>query len=178
MSRWRHARERPDAFGFVAPGDYIANDPWQLRRVVWVNGSSLRGQGIYGVVADDMGRIKIGRTGDIRARLASIESLCPIRVRLFAWIRGPFSLEPKLHEKLRDHRVHLEWFEMCQEVTAALVAAAHHFGGGYVDERQDFTGLERDRGAARPERADGEAICDTADGSVACLQAPWGDRCE
>lgn len=176
--RWRHAREQPDLLGFVASGDYVVGDPWQLRRPMWANGRGLKGKGVYGIVADDVHRIKIGRTVDLERRIADLEGACPARLRLFAWIRGPMSLEQVLHEHLREHRVHLEWFDFNEVVTAALVAAVVKFGGGLADDREYFARMERHQRRTWSQREVGETLCGATDGSVACVPPPWGHCCE
>lgn len=77
---------------------------------------------IYFVQAEEGGPVKIGRTKDPKARLASLQtgSAVPLVVRrLFA---GGARAEAEIHERLDDYRLGGEWFSPSRDVAAVALA--------------------------------------------------------
>ncbi len=102
---------------------------------VFVGGKKLAGPGVYAVVAEGAGRIKIGWTDALHRRLNDLETACPFPLQVLFWIRGPRDLESELHRKCARDRVHLEWFTHTPEVHEALLDAIQDHGGAWVPQR-------------------------------------------
>lgn len=60
------------------------------------------------------GRYKIGVSRDVESRLRSIATASPFPVSLVYAEQSPdpYGLERDIHQRLADHRVHGEWFEL------------------------------------------------------------------
>lgn len=68
------------------------------------------------------GPIKIGRTVDIRKRLATFASWSPIRLEVAASVVGSAALERRLHETFAFAHSHLEWFYPVDELLQGISA--------------------------------------------------------
>lgn len=69
------------------------------------------GEVVYVVHAPDSGRLKIGRTNDVRKRLSQLQSSSPVRLYLAAtFLPDSGHSEGSLHEQFGLHRIHGEWF--------------------------------------------------------------------
>lgn len=83
---------------------------------------------VYFARAEESRRVKIGFTAtEPSARLASLQTGSPERLRLVAVVPGSIELERCLHDLLRASRLHGEWFDDTIEVRALLagVSIAH-----------------------------------------------------
>ena len=66
--------------------------------------------------------VKIGRTsGDVRRRIANLQTACPLARRLALVLRGGVALERELHERFAAQRVHGEWFRVRGALGAFIV---------------------------------------------------------
>lgn len=64
---------------------------------------------IYAVKAGDF--IKIGFTkGDVRERIAQLQTGCPMELQLIGTGPGGRYMESSIHAILKDYRAHGEWF--------------------------------------------------------------------
>jgi hypothetical protein len=74
-----------------------------------------RGEGFvyFAAVGDPIPtHVKIGFSkGDPRLRVKSLQTGCPLPIRLLGFVIGTLSQEAELHDVLKDHRVQGEWFE-------------------------------------------------------------------
>jgi hypothetical protein len=75
---------------------------------------------IYFVGNKDIGRVKIGFTGDIRRRFSTIKMHSPVELEIFLFINGTQKYEKSLHEKFAKHKKHGEWFDLCPEIIAFI----------------------------------------------------------
>lgn len=72
----------------------------------------------YAIQAGEDGLIKIGhsRVSEecrlVFQRLADVQSMSPVKLRVVALMEG-VHIEGWLHEKLKRHRLHCEWFAPC-----------------------------------------------------------------
>lgn len=66
---------------------------------------------LYFMQSDITGSIKIGRSNDPDRRLKDLQTGNPNKIKLVAIIEGKGYLEKKLHERLKEHRLRLEWFD-------------------------------------------------------------------
>ena len=72
---------------------------------------------IYYIACSSTMRVKIGYTGkDVDARLRALQTGSAAPLRLIAVHVGDKAEEARLHEKFAAHRVHGEWFEICEEL--------------------------------------------------------------
>lgn len=72
-----------------------------------------RGQDLYLIQMDVTGDIKIGRSGDVEARLTELQTGCPHKLRIIICVPGEGHIERQLHQKLAHHRLRNgkgEWF--------------------------------------------------------------------
>jgi len=61
-------------------------------------------------------KIKIGVTGDVRARIDAIRTMSPVPVELLCVIPGTPDQEKLLHRRFAEYRVHGEWFVDCTDI--------------------------------------------------------------
>lgn len=64
---------------------------------------------VYFIASDDA-HVKIGYTGDIDQRLASLQNATPAKLRVLAMMHGAVAVERELHEAFGAFRIHGEWF--------------------------------------------------------------------
>jgi hypothetical protein len=77
---------------------------------------------VYFIRAEESKRVKIGFTStDPSARLATLQTGSPERLRLVAAVPGSMELERNLHEMLSASRIHGEWFRSTADVHALIV---------------------------------------------------------
>lgn len=80
--------------------------------------TGLRSVVTYAVEAIGTERVKIGQTRHLEQRLKLIQSCCPVPIALVALCER--NIETELHQQLRQHRVHGEWFKKTKEVVEAI----------------------------------------------------------
>ncbi len=77
-------------------------------------------RGIYFLRAGEQGNIKIGKTYDLKARLASLQTGSPEPLHLLAFVNclevDPTEAEAMLHKKFQHHRLQGEWFMPADEL--------------------------------------------------------------
>lgn len=56
-------------------------------------------------------RLKIGHATDPKKRLSSMQTGCPVKLRLLGFAKGGPDTEKRLHDRLRPHHTHGEWFD-------------------------------------------------------------------
>jgi hypothetical protein len=66
------------------------------------------------------GRIKIGFSRNVQARLRQFSTGSALKFSLIGEIDGTKNLEKAIHQKLAANREHGEWFRDCEEVRAIL----------------------------------------------------------
>lgn len=65
---------------------------------------------VYFIAAVDAGKIKIGKTVDLKKRLASLSTMSPVDVTLVCSVDYDDGLEGRIHRHLSEYRSHGEWF--------------------------------------------------------------------
>jgi hypothetical protein len=86
------------------------------RVVAAVKGSSADTRSVYFIQAATGGLVKIGVAGDPVARLAEIQRMCPIPLRILGTLPGVGQAgESALHRRFAAERRHGEWFELTAE---------------------------------------------------------------
>lgn len=83
---------------------------------------------VYAILAPEVRRIKIGRTLDMKARLATLNGASPIKLQLIGHLWMPDDTEAYIHDYLKDDRSHCEWFFATEKVrsVAALIGGERH----------------------------------------------------
>jgi hypothetical protein len=83
----------------------------------------IAGAGVYVIRAESpAGRIKIGVTTNIHARLAALQTASPVKLEVIAWKPGARRVfEQALHGEFADHRIHGEWFQVDDVVLLNLM---------------------------------------------------------
>lgn len=66
---------------------------------------------VYFVLAPDAGMVKIGKTSDLKKRLASLRTMSPVSLDLICVIRYDEYLERRIHDHFKPQRDHGEWFK-------------------------------------------------------------------
>lgn len=69
------------------------------------------------------GPVKIGRTGDVKTRLACFQVACPYELELVGIVSDGGHYETTFHFKLEAHRMRGEWFAWTDEVAGMIEAA-------------------------------------------------------
>lgn len=83
--------------------------------------STLRDRGnVYYIRSEDSGRVKIGWSSNVPARLKSLQRASASRLTLLYSEPGTGRDEANLHERFRAHRVHGEWFEPSADLLAHI----------------------------------------------------------
>lgn len=65
---------------------------------------------VYFIAAVDAGMIKIGKTRDMKKRMATLRTMSPVGLEVVCTIAYDDSLEKRIHEHLKEYRAHGEWF--------------------------------------------------------------------
>ena len=79
---------------------------------------------VYAVEAVGVGRVKIGWTGaEMKFRLGTIQSCCPVPLRMIGRRRGTLRTERSVHARFSHLRLHGEWFELTEELATVLSGA-------------------------------------------------------
>ena len=76
---------------------------------------------VYIISCDELQAFKIGFTRrSPHARLAQLQTGCPVKLRLVGWWPATSDEEFALHEQLRDFRMSGEWFRLADGVNTVL----------------------------------------------------------
>lgn len=78
---------------------------------------------VYFLAADEQCLVKIGVTSRLKARIESLVATSPVPLRLIGSCAGDVLDERKWHLRFADRRRHGEWFEMSDELQAAIAEA-------------------------------------------------------
>lgn len=79
-----------------------------------------RGQVVYWI-GEPVGLlpIKVGHSKRVDRRVREIQTGCPVRIALLAYLVGGVGLEKEIHGRLSSARVHGEWFVRDYALTIA-----------------------------------------------------------
>lgn len=81
------------------------------------------------------GRIKVGYTADIIARVQTLSTAAPAPLKVLGSVDGTRSLEKAIHAKLKPFNNHREWFNDCPEVRE-LVASVLERGASAISFKE------------------------------------------
>lgn len=79
------------------------------------------GPGVYAIRSGDF--VKIGRSANIKTRLAELQAAHPTALRLVAVLSRDPAEEPQFHRRLQRFRVRGEWFQLHGEVLDLIRAS-------------------------------------------------------
>jgi hypothetical protein len=79
---------------------------------------------VYLVGCEVSARVKIGRSIDVQARLAALQTMSPVRLTLLWQTLGGAELEALLHRWFDSRRSHGEWFDFPEGDAVAQVVQA------------------------------------------------------
>jgi hypothetical protein len=65
-------------------------------------------------------RVKVGFAQFPHSRMASFAQFCPYPTQLIGQLSGTYLDERRVHDLLRAHHSHGEWFHWCDEVEAVI----------------------------------------------------------
>ena len=78
--------------------------------------------GVYCIYAEDIGRVKIGVSTNIPARLKSLQCASPVPLDIYGWVRGSHRVESEMHRMFARFRTHGEWFTADEAIFAVFDA--------------------------------------------------------
>lgn len=76
--------------------------------------------GIYFIYAEEVNRVKIGRSVDISTRLADLTTSSPVELTLLAYFLAPVSAERFIHSLFDRYRVRGEWFIYSEQIRGVV----------------------------------------------------------
>jgi len=79
---------------------------------------------VYFIQAKEGGPIKIGVAQSPDIRLAQIQNMCPVPLRILATTDGGHEKEVQLHAQFADARLHGEWFIPTESLLALIKEVA------------------------------------------------------
>lgn len=86
--------------------------------------SELRGDYyVYFILAESVGRVKIGFSGNPLWRCADLSQNSPVYCRLIGCLKGEPRVEKEWHKRFDHLRIRGEWFEYTGELKAAIEEA-------------------------------------------------------
>lgn len=91
---------------------------------------SVDGTYVYFIEAVGQGKVKIGFSSDVDARLSQLRTGSPYELRVVGRVDGGIDLEQILHDKFAKYRDDKEWFFFTKEIKAFI-------DGGYQLVEQD-----------------------------------------
>ena len=79
---------------------------------------------VYRIGSDETHKVKIGKSIHPERRLADIQRMSPVELRILWTHPGDLALESALHDEFASYRLHGEWFDFGDLNPAATIAAA------------------------------------------------------
>ena len=74
------------------------------------------------------GFVKIGKSDNVRKRLATLQTACPQELELLGQMRASPSLERLIHRSIDKYRAHGEWFFLGNPTVDMVVALIRGYG--------------------------------------------------
>jgi len=93
---------------------------------------------IYFVLAEEVGRIKIGKSLEIENRVSQLQTGSPIELKLVCLLDLSDKYEGILHEFFKEDRVHGEWFEYSEDIKAFIELAERKGSLGVIQFFQKY----------------------------------------
>lgn len=86
--------------------------------------------------------VKIGVTTRLKSRMSALRNSSPIPIKLFAVAFGSSDIEPCLHDRFAESRLHGEWFKLTDEINDCIESIKNNDLGKYIPERMYFASVE------------------------------------
>jgi hypothetical protein len=85
---------------------------------------------VYAIAPRGGGCIKFGRAMNVKRRFSGIQTGSPVKLVLLGSVFVPWEVEPAIHDYLKEHHSHGEWFLPTVRVTeiSDLIAAGNAKG--------------------------------------------------
>jgi hypothetical protein len=130
----------------------------------------VRQSSVYIIGHDGSNVVKIGKADDVAERLAFIQRMSPLKLRVLTQFDGGFELETALHRRFKHLRLHGEWFDFGQrDAVAAVTSAVGEIVTQWALEREPDLRLWNEED--EPSGA-GQAVCATTRSSRIPPRAP------
>lgn len=78
---------------------------------------------VYFFLCKALNAVKIGTTGNVEHRLATVQTGCPTQIKLLGFFRGSVKEEKQLHDALRGSWIRGEWFRLDEHVKQVITEA-------------------------------------------------------
>ena len=72
--------------------------------------------GIYFILAEEVARVKIGKSVNITQRMSTMKTNSPVLLELVAYFLAPDSAERFIHSVFSRYRLHGEWFTYSKQI--------------------------------------------------------------
>lgn len=102
---------------------------------------------VYIIGSDEARRVKIGRSVRPDKRLADIQRMSPVALRILWHIDGGSELEAALHRRFKPFRAHGEWFDFGDLDPVEQVSAAVDAIGADAVLKEAMEVVDREHGA-------------------------------
>lgn len=96
----------------------LAIEQWEAERLALKQRQ--QASTVYFVEAVGLDLIKIGYASNVPLRIRSIETSCPVPVRLLGTFPGGPEMERHFHKEFATHRSHREWFRRSPDMDRLL----------------------------------------------------------
>jgi len=126
--------ERRNLGGSIATSDWPGWERYVGKRPEYSEEASLNCAGYIYVVRASTGEYKIGRSGDVSARLQSLITSAPCALELVHKIPADDcrSAEKMLHAKYFEKKLRGEWYRLDQADLADLLSMREFTGGAFI----------------------------------------------
>lgn len=111
---------------------------------------------VYFIAAPDVAMIKIGKTIDLKKRFATLKTMSPVPLQIACHIDYDESLEYRIHQHLKAHRSHGEWFHATKDVVDFMRGYCDGGVQWVVDRVGDCAGSWINHSGSMPEGMRGE----------------------
>lgn len=114
-----------------ADGGYRNNNPKiQNIKKLSKNKEGYIGDALYVIARDDKSALKIGRSRNVKKRLASLQTSSNVELKIIGLFKRCGFLESEIHEELEGRGLRLkgEWFKYCQETYDVVKEYCENYG--------------------------------------------------
>lgn len=125
---------------------------------------------VYVIGSPSSALVKIGRSTNLERRLADLQRMSPVPLKVLCTYDGGSELEAALHRYFKDRRTHGEWFDLDSDPVASTKAAIDHMKRLAEEKRR--RAAERAHAKAHPQPKP-KAMPEAADEEVN-LESPLG----
>jgi hypothetical protein len=98
---------------------------------------------VYAIAPRGGGCIKFGHSLNVKSRFSGIQTGSPVKLVLLGSVYVPWEVEPEIHEYLREHRSHGEWFLPTVRVTEISDIIAARNGRALIEKLSLYRFISR-----------------------------------